>query len=233
MRAIIKCTTSIKQEELAKVMQEHGWWPRLDQEHDLIKERTEDILGHVANDDLTLVKATLLFAIYDEETKTWGIVNNPSDNVITFRLKNSISERLKAACDKLVGHIQFLHSNNPGHLFRFSPRIDVLEPNSDNHAFSGEVLPPRRLLLAITERKTEALVGLFAFFVAVCLLIVTSPVVSEHILPAADSKWRQWIAGNLERSTTAALITGTLLWFEVLLHWFDIKRRSIIRWSFD
>jgi hypothetical protein len=231
MRAIIKCTTSVKQDELHTVMADHCWLPRLAQDHDLIKEKTADILGHVAEDDLTLVRETLLFAIYDEETKTWGIVNNPSEHVITFRLKNSISERLKAASEKLVEQIQFSH--NHGQLFKFSPRIDVLEPNSDNHAFSGEVLPIKRFLLAITERKTEALVGAFAFVVAACLLILTSPIVSEYILPAANSRWRPWIAGNLERSTTAALIAGTLLWFEVLLHWFDIRRRSIVRWSLE
>jgi hypothetical protein len=185
MRAIIKCSTSVKPEELDTIISDHYWWPKLDQEHEHIKEKTEDILAHVAKEDQTLVKETLLFTIYDEETKTWGIVNNPSDHVITFRLKNSVSERLKAACEKLVGQIQthsFSHRKSPGHLFKFSPRIDVLEPNSDNHAFSGEVLSPRRFLLAVAERKTEALVGGFAFIVAVCLLTLTSPIISESVL---------------------------------------------------
>lgn len=156
--------------------------------------------------------------------------------MLTFRLKNPVSERLKAACEKLVADLQPVvadrgKAKRPA--FEFVHRVEVLEPNSQDHAFSGEILPPKRFWLAVNERKTEAYVGAFAAGLAVLLLIATAPPLRSYLLSRFGQEWQQWISGNLERFNTAALVTVTISWFEVLLHWFDIKRKSYIRWTLE
>jgi hypothetical protein len=163
-------------------------------------------------------------------------VSNPSKHALTFRLKTPVSERLKAACEKLVADLQPVvgdrdKGRNPA--FAFVSRVEVLEPNSQDHAFSGEILPPSRFWLAVQERKTEAYVGAFAAALAILLLVVTSPSIKAAVLSFATADWQDWISGNLERFTTATLVTLAISWFEVALHWFDIRRKSSIRWTLD
>jgi hypothetical protein len=114
---------------------------------------------------------------------------------------------------------------------KFFPRIEVLEPNSEDHAFSGEILPPKRFWLAIVERKTEACIGLFTAAVAAVLLFITSPLIAGT--PDAATSWHTWTAGNLERFTTASAVTMTISWFQVLLHWVEIRRQTYVRWMLD
>lgn len=75
MRAIIKCKSRIETSKLDGVLKEKGWWPTLAQEHPELLRRKDEILSHVAEDDLVMVKETMLFAIHDDITKSWGIVS--------------------------------------------------------------------------------------------------------------------------------------------------------------
>jgi hypothetical protein len=235
MRAIVNCRTHVEKESLDGLLSECDWWPSLPQTDPEITSKKDEILKHVSDQDRPLVTGTFLYTIYDAETKTWGLVNSPAKHVITFRLKNPFSERLKAACSKLIADLERLTSprKDGKHSFDFSPRIDVLEPNSENYAFSGEILPKSTFLFAITERKTEAYVGLFAFISTILLLIITSPVISHIFLGVNDTEWKRWFSGNLERCTTAMIVTTIISWFEVLLNYFAIRRHNRIRWSLE
>jgi hypothetical protein len=95
MRAILRCTTTAETQDLEAVLVAIDWWPSLDQTDPIIQERTEDIVTHIADADRALAERTSICTIYDETTKTWGIVSNPSRHVLTFRLKNPVSEKLK------------------------------------------------------------------------------------------------------------------------------------------
>lgn len=236
MRAILRCSTTVEKEELDGLLSSQNWWPNISQEHEIVKAHREDIVSHIAEQDRDLAHATLLYTIYDDTTKTWGIVSNPSKHALTFRLKNPVSERLKAACEKLVADLQPVGGDRDrakGPAFVFGSRVEVLEPNSQDHAFSGEILPPKRFWLAVEERKTEAYVGAFAAALALLLLIATSPPVKAAFLSGARPEWQGWLSGNLERFTTATLVTLTISWFEVILHWFDIRRKGFIRWILE
>lgn len=236
MRAILRCSTRVEKEELDAMLSSLNWWPTLDQENPIVQGRSDDIMSHIAQEDRDLAKTTLLYTIYDDTTKTWGIVSRPSTHMLTFRLKNPVSERLKAACEKLVADLQpvLADRGRPKKLaFEFSPRVEILEPNSQDHAFSGEILPPKRFLLAVRERKTEAYVGAFTAGLAVLLAAITAPPVKSALLSGFAAEWKQWVSGNLERFTTAALVTLVISWFEVMLHWFGIRRQSYIRWTLD
>lgn len=236
MRAIIKCRAIIDTEELDAVLSQHEWWPNLPQECEEIKAKRNDILEHIPPEDRTIAEKTYLFTIYDEGSRSWGIVSNPAKHVLTFRIKNPVSDKLKSACEKIV---KDLRTSSGGKKkddkisFDFFPKVEVLEPNSDNHAFSGEILPPKRLLLAIKERKTEAYVGLFTAITTIFVLFFTSPIGSLFVFNNVSTGWKVWLSGNLERISTAVLVTTIISWFEVILHWFDIRRKSIIRWSLE
>lgn len=236
MRAILRCSTKVENEELDSLLASLNWWPNLEQDDPILQERSDDIMNHIAQEDRDLAKKTLLYTVYDDTTKTWGIVSRPSTHMLTFRLKNPVSERLKAACEKLIADLQPVRAERgraKTEAFAFSARIEVLEPNSQDHAFSGEILPPMRFLLAVRERKTEAYVGAFTACIAILLATLTSPPVKAALLPSLTGEWQQWVSGNLERFTTAALVTMVISWFEVMLHWFDMRRKSYIRWILE
>lgn len=236
MRAILRCSTSVEREGLDALLSSQNWWPSVSQDHEIVKSQRSDILSHISDQDRDLAQETLLYTIYDDTTKTWGIVSNPTKHALTFRLKNPVSERLKAACEKLVADLQPLASGRDGArrpALAFVSRVEILEPNSQDHAFSGEILPPKRFWLAVQERKTEAYVGAFAAGLALLLLVATSPPLKRVLLSAATPEWQGWLSGNMERFSTATLVTLAISWFEVALHWFDTRRRSTIRWTLD
>jgi hypothetical protein len=237
MRAIVKCTaaTPVEADKLQKTLEQHDWWPRLPQDDPEVTERKNEILGHVAEDDRPLVEGTLVCTIYDEETKTWGIVNNTTTHVLTFRLKNPIADRLKAAAEKLVSDLSSVTVGKriDGGAFRFQQQIVVLEPHSEHSAFTGQILPSKGFLLAVKERKRETCVGIFTVVLTLLLVALTAPPIARWFFTTPDKDWQEWITGNLNRFTTAASVTATIAWFEVLLYWFQVRRQSAIRWSLE
>lgn len=234
MRAIIMCGTTTKDVELEEILTKLNWWPNLPQNSNEVEVNKKEIIQLIPDSDRVIVEKTFICTVYDAETRTWGIINRPNQNRLIFRLKNPVSDRLKHSCEKLVNKLRSYstdHKNN--FCFKFKPRVEVLEPGNDNFSFSGEILPSSRVQLAIQERKTEVYVGIFAGLTAIILLIITSPLVSNFVLPSPTSSWRIWTSGTLERFSTAALVTATISFFEVALHWFDIRRKSIIRWVLE
>lgn len=242
MRAIVKCTASghtegkNQCEKLQKLLDQHNWCPRLSADDRELETRKAEILLNVADDDRNLVEKTFFCTIYDEDSKTWGIVNNPTSHAFTFRLKNPISDRLKAATEKLVADLSGVTSggkaagNGP---FEFHNPIVVLEPTSQHHAFVGEVLPAKGLILAMKEKKRETYVGGLTIFLTVVFMILSLPWTTQHLFGQFSQSFQDWIAGNLSRFSTAALVTATISWFEVILYWFQERRHSAVRWTLE
>lgn len=238
MRAIIKCTAAshVGQDELQKVLDALDWLPRIPQDDSYITGKQAEIFHNVAEDDRSLVEKTFLLTIYNEDTKTWGIVNNPTSHVFTFRLKNPVADRLKAAAEKLVQDLSTTSVGKhrvDGGEFKFVDQIVVLEPNSDHSAYTGEVLPAKGFMLAVRERKRESYVGAFTVFLTILLLVITSPPFSRWLFVSFSQPWQDWLTGNLNRFTTAASVTATIAWFEVILYFFEVRRQSTIRWILD
>lgn len=237
MRAILRCETSFDEKQLETYFSQTIWWPTVDQGSAIVEGHKSDIISHIAPDDRPLAESTFVFTIYDDATRTWGIVSRPTHHALAFRLKNPIAERLKLACERLVKDLEPVNADQgkmgSRRAFRFEPSVEVLEPNSQDHALAGEILPPKRLLFAIQERRSEAWVGAFTAVVGVVLLVLTSPPIKPVLLARVEELWRPWVSGNMERVSTAALVTLAISWFEVLLHWFDIRRRSSIRWTVE
>ncbi|UCD57752.1 MAG: hypothetical protein JSV16_01185 [Candidatus Hydrogenedentota bacterium] len=236
MRAIIRCRTNVEPHGLDALLSERDWWPNLSQEHEVVQERKREILTHVTEGDRDIAEGTHLYTIYDAETRSWGIVSNPTKGVMTFRLKNQVSDRLKTATEKLVYDLQVINAKRRKHggiKFDFYPTLEVLEPNSQNHAYSGEIIPASKLKYAIQQRRIEAMVGLIAALSAVFFSLLTVPSIRSPLFQQLPPEWYSWLSGFAERLATSAIVVATISWLHLLLHWLDLRRKGVIRWSLD
>lgn len=156
-------------------------------------------------------------------------MNRPSDNLITFRMKNPMPDRLKATVEKLVTDLQDVEANDKVLKFEFQ-KIEILEPGGHLHAFSGTVLPSNRFSLAIKRRSTEWNVGLAAMVAALILLILSIPPIRNGMFNSIG-EWGVWITGFMDRLSTSALVTWTVSWLNVFLYWFDLRRKAVVIWE--
>jgi hypothetical protein len=236
MRAIIKCDSTIDIDVLEAFLSTKNLWPALPQDHPEVQRRRQELLDTIAPEDRALAESTLLYTIYHDGTKTWGIINRPSKHSYTFRLKNPVAIKLQSACQKLVADMQTAGGTygTDGHsLFTFTAPIDVLEPGKDDHAYFGEVMPQQRLQMVVQKRRTEAMVGICAAAVGVIMLLLTIPPVGNQLLALLGPNWMPWVRGLLERLSSSAFVTAIVSWLNIFFFWLDIRRRPAIRWSLE
>jgi len=229
MRAIIRVKTNIQDERLHEILKARGWLPRITKA-EVLERRKKEILDTIHPDDLEVVIETLLpYIVLDDPTKTWGIVNRPADDLVTFRLKNPIPDRLKTATEKLIRDLQLANEKDVN--FAIESKIEVLEPGGDMHAFSGTVLPKNRFALAVQRRQNEWWVGVVAFIASLILLIATVPPIQGFLGITNATEWGAWNLGFLERLSTSTIVTATVSWLNIILYWFDLRRQTAIVWE--
>lgn len=162
-------------------------------------------------------------------------MSNPTQHFINVRIRNRDSERLKTACERLVSDLQGLghgrRSGDEDDRFEFVGRIEVLEPNSTDHAYSGEVLSRSRFIYARRKRGTEFWVGVLAAVSGAVFLVMTLPPVTEALFSGMDPDWQLFIKGTFDRLATSAIVTATVSLLTVILYWFDLRRKSIVIWN--
>ena len=115
----------------------------------------------------------------------------------------------------------------------FIAPIEVLEPNSENHAYAGEVLGKDRLRLSLKDKRPEFIVGIGALSLAIILMLLTLPITEKTLLSSLTPEMHVWIKGFLERFATSAVVTAAVSLVNVALYYLDLKRKSIIQWIFD
>ncbi len=235
MRAIIRCKSNVELNELDGLLTEKGWWPNISQDHEEVVRRKENILSHVASEDVVMVRETYQYTIYDDTTKSWGIISAPARRLINFRLRNPDSDRLKAACEKLVTDLQGSNmSRKRGDIdisFTFVSKIEVLEPNSMDHAYSGEVLPARRIAYVLRKKRPEFWVGVLAGLSALIFLVLTIPPIAQLAYGSLSQDWIKFTNGFFDRLATSAIVTATVSILNVILYWIDLRRKPIIIWN--
>jgi hypothetical protein len=238
VRAIIKVRTTVEREKLESLLEEIDWWPSLAQDHEVVKARKKEIIDTIAKEDLSLAESTYVCTIYDDNSKSWGIVSRPSEHGLAFRIKNPVSDRLKTAAEKLVGDLQAVSGRREGRKgsestvsFDFRSHIEVLEPGSENHAYYGEVLTANRFALAVQQRRVEAIVGIGAAVVSLILLLLTFPSVASALFGSLSKADNVWLIDSLGRLATSAIVTATVSLLEVFLHWTDLRRKTVVQWS--
>lgn len=120
LRAIITCTTCINDDnKIKRILEEINWIPKFtdpgiskdsqtrDEFIKMMDTKKGDILTNIPDESKEIINATTICTIYNGETKTWGIVSRPNKFLISFRLKNPLSTRLKAACKSLIISLRF------------------------------------------------------------------------------------------------------------------------------
>jgi hypothetical protein len=184
MRAIIRCHTEQTRELLQATLQQAGWWPEVPQDGEEAQRHRHEILSLVAAEDKGLVEATSWFMIFRyDKRKTWGLVNSPQHGIVELRLKNNSSASLRSAAEHLVGQIQ---NSAAGSQYAFRDIMDVLEPNSQHHAFYGKPLPTRRgekWGLSKSERSYEWKAAVWLFIAAAVTVVVSTPLVMRVCSP--------------------------------------------------
>jgi hypothetical protein len=161
-----------------------------------------EILHQVAEDDKELALITFQYPIFDRQTQTFGTVHYESDkHHTTIRLKNTHSEKLKIATQRLVedvvrGRVPDRRSvrvwsatkavgqsllrawfRSP-HRYRrpvVFARVKVLEPRSSNEAFSGIVVAERSLAAVLRERRGDLIVAGVFLVLGVTASLLSSP----------------------------------------------------------
>lgn len=261
MRAMIKCTFSVDnailynhdkpddwldfwKNTLGEKLAYKNWFASVLQNHKILIDQKEIILETVHGDDKELLRATHIFTVYDAYTGSYGIICPTSASVVEFRIRNPDSVLLKRASEKMVQDLQSVYtkrhrrffnrrsvSQSPTRIFLDEDEptissfgvINVFEAQSNRQAFYGEVLPlrkfPRRLRVAFRDRKGEAILSGLTFLFA-CVSFYTAVMTSNQL-----------IKGSFERLSTAFLVTAFVSFLQILLHWFDIKRQPVIKWS--
>jgi hypothetical protein len=115
---------------------------------------------------------------------------------------------------------------------QFAALIKVLEANSLNVAYYGEVQPEARFRDAVKQRAVEWRIGKIFFALAIAFAVVTIPPIEDRWLSSPITKWDLWTDGNLARLATSALITSAVSVLNVVSRWSELKQVGAIRWLF-
>ncbi|MEX1194322.1 MAG: hypothetical protein WD904_00765 [Dehalococcoidia bacterium] len=236
MRARIDVDAQIAADQFAVVAQEIRWWPTAAQDSDIVVRATQEILDTVSEEDRPLARDRHRFTLSDPRTKSWAIVSEPNDGTYVVRIRNQHSRRLKQACENFVRDLQN-YNNRKTHsvnvVFEFPEEIVVLQPNSQHHAYFGQVLPNKWLGAGIRERRLEFITGLLTGTAFLFLAALIFPGVDERLFGDPDTKTYVYLTGMIGRLATSVLVTAFVAWLTVLLHGLDIRRNAPIRWGLE
>jgi hypothetical protein len=203
MRAILRCNAQVTQDGFRTILHELQWWPPQNLDNRVLSEQKEQLLSSISPEDIEIVKATVWYMIYSNNLKTWGLVSSPNPGVVEIRLRNQVSAQLRRASEQVVTDLQNYLTGKLGGTapaFEFKDTIEVLEPNSQHHAYYGEPLPtqPRRKWkLAKTERRPEWVLGHILLAIAVLLVSLTIPPMGKRVSAVLSKEWFEWGEGTL------------------------------------
>lgn len=236
MRAIIRCNAKTTKESMKGVLATCQWMPPLEETDPEVILHHDQILSLVAPEDAGIVKATVWFMIYHHPLRTWGLVNSPQPGLVEIRLRNQSSPQLRRACEQLITDLETASSSNSARpTFEFADTIEVLEPNSQHHAYYGEPLPTKiaqKWQLAKMERKSEWVVGCVLLGAAVLFMLLTLPPIQKYLTGHWPTDWTEWGGGFFGRLSTSALASSAVSFMGVVIHYFDLRRVGAVRWSF-
>ena len=232
MRALLLCATDLSPDQLQEGITRCGWWSQLPQDSDEIQRRKAEVLARVPQAYRELVAQTYWYTIYNDETKTWGIVNSPTSGRIAIRLVNDNTATLKKACEILVRGLQETvgepDREGVDHL-DFLPEVTIMAPDNAVATYRGEILSEARLRALLRERRIEYRTASYALGLALFIFVVTTPPLEAPLL-AYNDKWARWFFGILERTGTAAITTFTLFCFDIASRLRALQEKMVIRW---
>ena len=230
----------------------------------LAADEAREIIFHISRYDKQLAKITFQYPIFDRQTQTFGTVHyEPDKHHIVIRLKNSHSEKLKLATERLAGDlirgkiegrrsirimnaIRALAGAVLTAWFRMPDRhrgriafarIKVLEPGRSVEAFSGSVIPERSLASVVHERRGDVILAGVFLTLGLAISLVSSPIMLNFDYQTHTEHWINgwlaWGSGNMSRIGSAFFVAVFLPIIQILLHWRAVRRKPSIDWSID
>jgi hypothetical protein len=230
----------------------------------LAADEAREILFHVAPADQQLARINFQYPIFDRHTQTFGSVHyEPDKHNTIIRLKNTQSEKLKIATERLVADllrgkvesrrsvramnvlkafgasfftVWFRSPHRHRRLIAFS-RIRVLEPRKSVEAFSGIVVAERSLGSVLRERRVDTILAAVFLTLGVTILILSSPEVLNLDFRMHSETWINgwlaWGSGNMSRIGSAFFVAVFLPIIQIVLHWRAVRRKSCVSWIID
>lgn len=227
MIAVIKCKAFlpnvVKMKDIIP-----SWSPKLGQDHESVLRQRQVIINEISDKERTVVSDTSFAVLYDENSSSWVIVSKVSEGVLTFRVHNSISDKLKNACDDLVRDL--LKSNIK---FEFIGKVEIFEPQGDKSIYYGEIFPKQLFRVAMKQKQIETAIGIISLLTGIILLIMTIPPISAVLFEKLTTEWKTWVQNLLDQFTASALITATVSAITIIIHFLEIKKKGIIHWTLE
>jgi len=227
MIAVIKCKAFLPNVVKMKDVIP-SWSPKLGQDHEMVLRQRQMIINEVSEKERTVVSDTSFAVLYDENSSSWVVVSKISEGVLTFRVHNSISDKLKNACDDLVRR---LHEANIK--FEFIGKVEIFEPQGDKSIYYGEIFPKHLFRVAIKQKQIETAIGIISLLSGIILLIITIPPITAIIFDTLTAEWKTWVQNLLDQFTASALITATVSSLTIIVHFLEIKKKGIIHWTLE
>jgi hypothetical protein len=112
----------------------------------------------------------------------------------------------------------------------FAELIQVLEPNSADHAYSGRIISESKFRVAIRRRWAEFWVGAVSLALTTITMLFTYPSLEPYLLGSLSIETAKWTRDFLERLSTAAFFSSTIAGLNVGLYWLDLRRMKLVEW---
>ena len=230
----------------------------------LAADEAREIIFHISRPDKKLARITFQYPIFDRQTQTFGTVHyEPDKHHIVIRLKNSHSEKLKLATERLAGDlirgkiegrrsirimnaIRALAGAVLTAWFRMPDRhrgkialarIKVLEPGNPVEAFSGTVIPEKSLASVVHERRSDVVLAGVFLSLGLAISLLSSPILLNFDYQTHTEHWINgwvpWFSGNMSRIGSAFFVAVFLPIIQILLHWRAVRRKPSIDWNID
>jgi hypothetical protein len=231
VRAIIDCNLSLGKEALRDLFENQiHWWPPYEQNDPIVLKERDHILNLVYSADRDLVSRTYCFMFYHHRTQSWGLVNSPQEGIVEIRIRNGDSLKLRRACEALIAALKSYETKHKINL-TFEETIRILEPDSNNEAYDGEILPDPDFKHAKADRAAEWRVGIIFLVVSLFFTGMTIPSL-QHFIEAhlLSKEWTEWGAGFIGRMATSAIVTSLVSFLAVFFHMYDLRRMGVVRW---
>ncbi|WP_143593639.1 hypothetical protein [Synechococcus sp. 1G10] len=175
-------------------------------------------------------RASLKYPIQHYRTKTGGVVSHPEHNSYVFRLVNDDPERLMSSVEEIVGRLHIVSRGlRRSKRLRFERHVYLLSTKGQSHIVG--TITSKGFFNALRERRAESIVGAFSIVVSTLLLTATFPAFRGIVVGGLrDPAVREWTLGIMDRIAGSLLVTTLLSWYQVLSHYFDVRRSPYVKW---
>jgi hypothetical protein len=226
MRARLKLTTELYDENIIAALKEHLWWPDFSQDSAEAEQLFKEVEDSIDDEDVLTFGNSKKYAITHAASESRGAISL-EHQVWVLRLLNSELHLLRLACETFVLQITEHASRNRKRITYVGP-VQIVERKRKNSVIEGNTLatPQDRVNHARQHRRIEYWVSIGGTVVLVALLVATYPWAFRDF----DNPRQTWFFSVLEKFIGSVAIT-TLMAFVQYRSYLASLRDHTINWS--